>query len=806
MKILSISTENFRLHAKTDVAFPRQGTVGIIGANESGKSALLEAIEWAFFGGDATRGTMDGVRWHRAPARHTASVYVDFEIGGRRYSIERGENNARLIDVTEGTTLVEGTRAVNEFVPTLIGMTHGEFAASYLVRQKDVTRIADMLPTERQAFIRQVMGVGKIDEALKNARKRKAELAQERRGLEAGLGERDPLEKDVADAEEHLEKKSAAERGFGRRAARTTEEHEKALAALNESSSLKDAHDRLKREHDNAANSVEATALEIERLENRVKDQKEAKLRIARATPELSKVPDLRKERDELVEAKAAAGERERLQERDASLATVIENATGGLKEVESEIAAFDEEEYEAVDRRVTELDAELDVLRRSREENRTKKLAAAQSAEKEATRYERRLEAIQEAGAEGDCPTCLRTLDEQFQAVVDTLTEEMERLRAQAKEARQEAQALTSPTDDEVETEIAHEAAEKEFHRVREAKQQAAEAERRKKALTERREEAEAERRKVQTRLAELPEADTDTDRLAEIDAKLACLEELDESLAGDRGLVSQVDDTQKRLAQHRERKAEAEKELKETEEAIDALRFDADEHERLRAVEETTRKEKEDARVAHARAEEALQAAVDRLKTAKERLEEYDRKAEHLGEVLNQHHLHEKVDARLSDFRVAVAATIRPEMEELMSGFVHLLTDGRHEAVTLSEDFEATLHESGVPVEVVSGGTEDIAALAMRLAISQMISERAGHPLSLLILDEPFGSLDVVRRGNVLNLIQRLRGVFEQVIVISHVEETRDAVDHVIELEYDEAEGMTRVVTAPVTMEGVA
>ena len=43
-----------------------------------------------------------------------------------------------------------------------------------------------------------------------------------------------------------------------------------------------------------------------------------------------------------------------------------------------------------------------------------------------------------------------------------------------------------------------------------------------------------------------------------------------------------------------------------------------------------------------------------------------------------------------------------------------------------------------------MISGGEEDVANLALRLAISQMIAERAGQPLSLLVLDEIFGSLD--------------------------------------------------------------
>jgi exonuclease SbcC len=172
-------------------------------------------------------------------------------------------------------------------------------------------------------------------------------------------------------------------------------------------------------------------------------------------------------------------------------------------------------------------------------------------------------------------------------------------------------------------------------------------------------------------------------------------------------------------------------------------------------------------------------------------------------LNEVSADHLTHEHTATRLADFRLAIASTIRPEMEELMSGFVQLLTDGRHEAVSLSEEFEPTLYENGVPVEVVSGGCEDISALAMRLALSQMIAQRAGHPLSLLVLDEPFGSLDAVRRGNVLGLVRRLKSVFPQVIVISHVEETRDAVDHAFEFEHDAAAGCTRLVGGSLTTE---
>jgi exonuclease SbcC len=102
----------------------------------------------------------------------------------------------------------------------------------------------------------------------------------------------------------------------------------------------------------------------------------------------------------------------------------------------------------------------------------------------------------------------------------------------------------------------------------------------------------------------------------------------------------------------------------------------------------------------------------------------------------------------------------------------------------------------DEGEEKPVISGGEEDIANLVLRLAISQMIAERAGHPLNVLILDEVFGSLDVERRDNVIQLLHGLTGRFEQVILITHIESIRDGLDHVVRCSFDERTGASVVV----------
>jgi DNA repair protein SbcC/Rad50 len=101
----------------------------------------------------------------------------------------------------------------------------------------------------------------------------------------------------------------------------------------------------------------------------------------------------------------------------------------------------------------------------------------------------------------------------------------------------------------------------------------------------------------------------------------------------------------------------------------------------------------------------------------------------------------------------------------------------------------------EGGVPKPVISGGEEDIASLVLRLAISQMIAERAGQPLSLLVLDEIFGSLDESRRQHVVALLRRLADRFPQVVLITHIEQVREGLDRVIRVDFDPARGTSVV-----------
>jgi DNA repair protein SbcC/Rad50 len=182
----------------------------------------------------------------------------------------------------------------------------------------------------------------------------------------------------------------------------------------------------------------------------------------------------------------------------------------------------------------------------------------------------------------------------------------------------------------------------------------------------------------------------------------------------------------------------------------------------------------------------------------TAERAADDLARAEERLAELTRERRLHEELDRAFGDIRTDLNQEMRPELSDRASNYIRDLTDGRYSEIELDDQYNIIVLEDAIPKPVISGGEEDLANLVLRLSISEMIAERAGQSFSLLILDEVFGSLDEVRRHNVVDLLQRLHDRFEQIILITHIESLRDfaGIDRVVGVRYDEESGVSRVV----------
>ena len=77
----------------------------------------------------------------------------------------------------------------------------------------------------------------------------------------------------------------------------------------------------------------------------------------------------------------------------------------------------------------------------------------------------------------------------------------------------------------------------------------------------------------------------------------------------------------------------------------------------------------------------------------------------------------------------------------------------------------------------EMFSGGESFRINLALRIALSKVLAHRKGAPLPTLFIDEGFGTQDAAGRERILDVISAIEPDFEKIIVISHMEEVKEA-----------------------------
>jgi len=84
----------------------------------------------------------------------------------------------------------------------------------------------------------------------------------------------------------------------------------------------------------------------------------------------------------------------------------------------------------------------------------------------------------------------------------------------------------------------------------------------------------------------------------------------------------------------------------------------------------------------------------------------------------------------------------------------------------------------------EMYSGGEAFRVNFAIRLALSEVLAQRAGARLQMLVIDEGFGSQDTQGRQRLVEAINLVKADFAKILVITHIDELKDAFPNRIEV----------------------
>ena len=798
MRLNAIALQNFRQHADTRLEFD-SGLTGIIGPNGSGKSTLLEAIAWAIYGNAAARGTRETIRFNRAGPRASVKVELDFDLGGHRYRVVRGLTNAELYLDGSAVPIAESVSGVSDLLTRRIGMTREEFFNTYFTGQKELSVMAAMGPAERGQFLSHVLGYERLRSAQDLLREARREIVAELAGLRQGMPDPEAVMRQQAESAQRLSDARA-------RAQTARTEHARAASSV---AAVLPRWEHVQREREQlqavlselrvADGEAASLARDRERLARELTEIGAARAEREALGRELAGYPALHTEFQQLETLAREEGRRQTLSDARAALRDDLEKLRErrarieGAPKHETETEAALEEKREELEGVESRLEAQRTEWVRDRQEAETRRdTLRVQFKELQAQR-----DRLAEAGEEGACPTCARPLAGSLRPVLELLDAQLETVRVDGQYFKSRLdQLMEMPAEvrdlDERRRALFGEvsALERKRMRVQLAVQELAQLGGEIGAKDER-------DAQLTRELAAIPAGydaarhgvvRQELDRLMPIDAKatrLSALIEREPALTRERDAVHENHRTlDARLGALRARR--------------DAVSVPEEEFARVRAEFDRASAEMRAVELRVVQAESDAQNAATTLEVAERSVRELADRQKVLDELSAKKRLHDELDRAYTDLRTDLNFQLRPELSELASAFLSDLTDGRYGEIELDDEYEINVLEDGVPKPVISGGEEDLANLVLRLAISQMIAERAGQPFALLVLDEIFGSLDDLHRASVIDLLRRLQDRFEQVILITHIESVRDQLDRVVSVRFDEESGASVVTTS--------
>ncbi|NUL82893.1 MAG: SMC family ATPase [Armatimonadetes bacterium] len=763
--------ENFRQHVDSELEF-YPGITAIIGPNGSGKTTILEAIGWALYGSTAMRGKNADVRWLWSDdAKQQVRVVLDFALGDRGYRIERVLQSASLIDLTNNKAIATGITAVEQEVERLLGMTCNQFMTSFFARQKEL-EFMNYQKEKRRDEIAKMLGYDKVSTAIDKLKDDGKALKGEIKGLEQGMGSLDDAKEQAKEAKAAFE---------------ASKEEQKAAAGSE--MSAKNALDKKAPE----VEVVSKKRTESEQVEKELSELTNRRQNLMGAQQTLRKqLQDMQGAVDEFESLKADVEEYRQATERLNHLNSLAEIMKQQAV-VEAQLAQI-ETQIESLEKEIAQLQSELSALKADPLEAATQALEKEQSAwqsergrlaaelkqaQSDLESVSDRLAAIHEMGAEAPCPVCARPLGDQYKTVKEQREAELAGLKAKIKT---------------LEIKVADQGEPPEIVRLRARLTDSQKAAEIQKEIVQRQtsiSKLKTDKAQYTEQIARMPSGLDESERKA-LHEKADRLKPMYERSIALTGQIQGLSEVESRL-----RQSEADlKSIAERQESLEKRKSEigydpvADEilQKEVRALEQAYNQ-------AHTRLQVAIQKAQSAeasLKNAEQSLNEIEARKARLDAAQKEFAVMQHTNNGLVAFREQLNAEMLPALRQYASEFLSEMTEGRYASIQLDEDLNATLLDDGdLAKAVISGGEEDVLNLSLRLALSRLITERAGQPMSLLALDETFGQLDSERRSSVLNALSALREVFSQIIIISHIEEIIHASDRAIRVSYDHRKG---------------
>ncbi len=686
MNLKNLTLVNFRKFKNTTIEFP-DGVTGIIGLNGAGKSTIFEAVAWVLYGSVAARTPSDQIKRQNTSITDPCRVELEFVFEGENYRIVREMKGKTL--TTNATATINGkiaatsTEGVNQFIQKKLGLDFKSFYTSIFAKQKELNALSNMNASERRPLILRMLGIDSLDDIIKEIKidkKNKDKIVEK-------------LSSDLIDEKGNDKEKNYKEE------IKTLEKN------------IKEIEEQIK----NSKNKIIDFTKEIIYTEKKLKENKR----------EYEKLKD---QIEKMQDKKTLFENKIKLEQEKKELKNKILERQ---KNLEKEVKKI--ENYKEIDKQYIKTKQRFDELNKLIEKNIKiiqEKKTLSQMIQKNISDINSKKLEIKKLGPNAKCPTCNRTLSEQYNMLISNFDSELKNKEKEIKTFNLE------------------------IRQNEEDKQ---------KILREK----EAIEKKINYLNMQLREKEKINTTIKHINLELK---------------------NEKTIFNRKQNEILKIKQISFDYKAFENIKKQQDKtYDFYQKTQDLFNDKKDilsDLNLELEKKQSSVKILNQEIKTYKDKLFELERFKKQIKEEKNSVKYLGILSDIMSDFRTFLISRVRPMLSSYTSDFFSQLTDNKYSEVEIDENYDLMVYDNGELYNInrFSGGEEDLANLCLRLAISEVITERVGGVFNFIILDEIFGSQDKIRRQNIMKSLNTLSSKFHQIFLITHVDDVKNDMENII------------------------
>jgi exonuclease SbcC len=809
-------------------------TACISGDNGNGKSALIDAMTWALWG--KTRAKNDDELIHQG--QDEMEVEFDFTVGKQGYRIirkhakpKRGRAGKSLLDfqvAADGGFKSISADSISQTQQKIISTLHMDYATfinSAFLRQGHADEFTNQPPTKRKEVLGNILGLAFYDELEQRAKELAKEQETESSQLESALGE---ISQELARKPTYEAELKQAQMALEQVEKVVTEQETRLTQLKKEKEALESKKQQLAQLEEHIAatkKELERRQQEVAQYQARIKEHETViaqRLEIEKGYSSLSEARKQNEELNQKLGRLVKLGERKNqlelaIQKAQTDLITEHKLAQSQIAELEAKSAKLPQlknelQQAQARLLQLTEPEKELNTKKQASQELRTQ----INYLESSLTNLEREIAEITKnintlsTQAEAKCPLCgtelgedgLKRLQDNYAANRDGKSRSLELSQAELTSKKKELETLESeiaPLETKLNQDKASaqtkvsllnqslselQAAEGQLNQARE-KLNEVEKSLAGKAFAAGEQQALAQAEEELARLDyNSPQHEQLRQRLTELEqyeSPKRKLEEADRLLAQEKEAVAKAEEASRELGQRLEADTKKGQSLSRELEALPQISADLaqaeSEHQQLSAQQK--------------QAQELMWGVKSKL----ERCAELETRKKEKEKLLSQASKEEKIYKELAQafgkkgIQALIIETALPEIEAEANRLLGMMTDDRmHVTIKTQRPTKKgeTVETLDIKIddelgtrnyEMFSGGEAFRIDFAVRIALSKLLARRAGAPLPTLIIDEGFGTQDSAGIEKLKEAINSIQDDFEKILVITHMEELRDA-----------------------------